>query len=215
MMIIKRSVLSLIAAAMCAIGCYAQEEGGSSTLWGLRIAGDLNIPSKWHFDGGSVKMYNHGYGVTVGGVCNLYLGNNFYLEPGVSLYYDAYSMDIIVADSDMPSGIGQKDPGINKFGVRVPVVAGYTIGNDIFSMCVYTGPEFCYSFGGKLDIADDDLNVLFDLQHRADVAWKVGLGFPYKSIMIGVDAAFGITDIQKGDLRAHDRRLSLSLTYYL
>lgn len=212
---LKRGVLSLMAAACC-IGCYAEEEGGSSTLWGLRVAADLNIPSDWHYDGGSTKMYNHGFGLNLGGVCNLYLGKGFYLEPGVSLYYDAYSMDIAVTDND--GMIVSDNPRINKFGVRVPVMAGYTFGTEGFSMCVYTGPEFSYSFGGNLDIdesADEVLGKLFDFQRRADVAWKVGVGFPYKSTMIGVDAAFGLTDLLKGDMKAYDRRISLSFTYYL
>ena len=211
----KRSLFGILAAASC-LGCYAEDEGGSSTLWGLRVAGDLNIPSKWHYDGGSVKMYNHGFGLNVGGVCNLYLGNGFYLEPGVSLYYDAYSMDVEVADAD-GTFIGD-NPRINKFGVRVPVVAGYTFSSDKFSMCVYTGPEFSYTFAGDISVDKDlkeDMGSLFDMQRRADVAWKVGVGFPYKSTVLGLDAAFGLTDLLKGGLRAYDRRVSLSLTFFL
>ena len=209
--------MSIFAAVVGAAGCYA-DEGESSTLWGLRAAVDFNFPSKWHSSAGSVDMYSPGFGVTLGGICNVYLGKGFYLEPGVSLFYDTYSFkDLII--SNYPNDNSQSDPGLYKLGVRIPVVAGYSFDiTDKLAMCVYTGPEFSYSFAGKVKVDNntDDLDVLFgDWQRRADVAWKVGIGFPYKSVMMSVDAAFGMTDLLKTQMRAHDNRLAVSLTYYL
>lgn len=212
----KRIILSLLAGASV-LGCYA-EEGESSTLWGLRAAVDFNMPSKWHYDGGSFDMYSPGFGLTLGGVCNVYLGKGFYLEPGASLFYDTYSFKDLVI-SNYPGNQDANDPGLYKLGIRIPVVAGYAFDiTDQLAMCVYTGPEFSYSFAGKLRIHDtDDISdeLFGDWQRRADVAWKIGIGFPYKSVTMSVDAAIGMTDLLKTQMRARDNRLSVSLTYYL
>lgn len=164
-------------------------------------------------------MHTPGYGFTIGGVCNLYLGKSFYLEPGLSFFYDTYKYDFVMAGDGYD--IVSDKPGIKKIGLRVPVVAGYTFDiSDALSICVYTGPEFSYSFSGKIDWnADFEVDMpdnLFETeQHRADAAWKVGIGFPYKSFMASVDVAFGMTDILKSAMRGYDRRLSVALTYYL
>lgn len=214
----KRITLSVALAIFGLACCFAQSEG-NSTLWGVRAAVDYNFPSKWHYDGGSVKMYSPGYGFTLGGVCNLYLGKGFYLEPGVSFFYDTYSFHDLVI-SDEPGGQLAVSPGLYKLGVRVPVVAGYTFDfSDQFSMCAYTGPEFSYAFGGKVKYDKNYSGISDELfgefQRRADVAWKVGIGFPYKSFMVSVDVALGITDNLKSKMRAHDNRLSVAFTYYL
>lgn len=216
----KHILLSVLAGLAGFGSCYAEEDVESSILWGLRAAFDVNVPSKWHYDDGSVKMYKPGCGVTLGGVCNVYLGKGFYLEPGASLYYDTYSYDGIVIGGPEPGVPYQEDPGIYKIGLRVPLVAGYVIDvPDRFQMWVYTGPEFSYSFAGKIKINDDIEDVpdeLFgDWQRRADLAWKVGVGFPYKSVVIGVEGAFGLTDLLKSNIRARDNRVSIALTYYL
>lgn len=212
----KRIMISIVA-ALSGVACCYGGEGESTTLWGLRAAVDFNMPSKWHYDGGSFDMYSPGFGLTLGGVCNIYLGKGFYLEPGASLFYDSYSFKDLVI-SNAPEDQSYNDPGLYKLGIRIPVVAGYAFDiSDKLAMCVYTGPEFSYSFAGKIKIHDnDELDELFgNWQRRADVAWKVGIGFPYKSFTMSVDAALGITDLLKTQMRAHDNRLSVSLTYYL
>ncbi|MBD5357050.1 MAG: PorT family protein [Bacteroides sp.] len=214
----NKIILGFIASLFCWSGCHAAD-GINSILWGLRGAVDYNFPSKWHFDGGSVNMHTPGYGFTLGGVCNVYLGKGFYLEPGVSFFYDTYKYDFVVVDPGFYMVTNK--PGINKLGLRVPVMAGYTFDiSDAFSMCVYTGPEFSYSFSGKIKWSEDfevylSDNLFESEQRRADAAWKVGIGFPYKSLMASIDIALGMTDILKSDMRGYDRRFSVALTYYL
>lgn len=214
----KKIILVFVALLFCRLACYASDEG-NTTLWGLRATVDYNFPSKWHTNGGSVKMHTPGYGFTFGGVCNLYLGKGFYLEPGVSFFYDTYKYDFVIVGEDFGAVIDK--PAIKKLGMRIPVVAGYTFEiSDALSICVYTGPEFSYSFSGKIKLNEDydvDLsdNLFESEQRRADIAWKAGIGFPYKSLMASVDVAFGMTDILKSAMRGYDRRLSVVLTYYL
>ncbi|MDE5642746.1 MAG: PorT family protein [Muribaculaceae bacterium] len=201
---------------------YAQNDD-NKPIWGVRAAFDVNIPGDWHFkNGGSgVKMYKTGYGATVGAICNLYIGNGFYIEPGASLYYNTYSYDdLIIAEAPDENALAT-DPSLYKFGVRIPVMAGYTFGNDKFSMSVYTGPEVSIALAGKLRLDDSidtdaiDTGIFGPNGHsRFDLAWKIGFSVPFDAWSVGIDAAIGVTDIFRSDVIFRENRVSVSLTRY-
>ena len=46
-------------------------------------------------------------------------------------------------------------------------------------------------------------------------AWKVGVGFPIDNMMVGVDAAIGMTDLLRTPMSFRENRVSVSFTYYL
>lgn len=204
---------------LCGTTTYAQDNTGSTRpMWGVRAAFDINIPGKWHYDGGSVNMFNHGYGFTIGTVYNVYLGRNFYLEPGISFFYDTYKYDIEVLNDGTVYG---KNPDCYKLGFRVPVVAGYAFNiNDRMSMTVFTGPELNIALKGRAKVPDiQDKETGWDLfgeggQHRFDLAWNVGVGFPIGNFLVSVDGSIGITDLQSGDVSFRENRASVGLTYY-
>lgn len=207
----------LTAAAMAA----DSTEDNSGPIWGVRATFDVNIPGKYHVADRSVKMFNTGYGGSVGAVCNLYLGNRFYFEPGVSLYYDTYKYKDLVISAE-PQVF---DPGLYKFGVRVPLVAGYTIPlkNDMF-LSVYTGPELNCSLRGEIRLSESDKQSMPDMPtslfgdewnfRRFDMAWKVGVAFPVWNVTVSIDAAIGVTDLMKGDTAFRENRCSVGVTYY-
>lgn len=200
----------------------AKAEEGNTVIWGVKAAFDVNIPGKWHADFGTMDWYKPGCGFTVGGVCNIDLTNGFYLEPGVSLFYDTYVAKLSVSD-DMGHP-ASADPRVSKFGVRVPVIVGYWIPvGDTFDLAVFTGPEVSYGFSGKVKLKkefeledwDDALYGKNDgAQRRCDLAWKVGVGFPIRSFVVSVEGAIGITDLIKGPASCRDNRVSVSATYY-
>ncbi|MDE7388443.1 MAG: PorT family protein [Muribaculaceae bacterium] len=195
----------------------------TAPMWGVKASFDINIPGQWHRDaGGSIGMYRFGYGGAIGAVCNLYLGHNFYIEPGVSLFYDRYRYKDIVFPADYDGDVLETDPPIYKIGVRVPVVAGYsfTIAGAL-PMSVYTGPELNYSFGGGIMIKNRELRDELRLfgkngfQRRVDCAWKVGAGFPYGSWFISVDGSFGLTDLLTNpNISFRENRVAVSVTRY-
>jgi len=198
------------------------EEANTAPMFGIRAAFDVNIPGDWHNDSGSVKMYRNGYGFTLGGVYNVYLGKGFYLEPGVSFFYDSYSYDDLKIIDDNGDWISE-NPSQHKLGLRIPVVAGYSFDiSDKFSMNVYTGPELSWAMGGKIKVKNRDLigdfpDKLFgDFQRRVDCAWKIGIGVPYNGFLISIDTAIGMTDLMKNpNISFRENRVSVSLTYYL
>lgn len=207
-----------MAGLLCAGAAYAADTEKNS-YFGVKAGFDVNFPTDWHNPSGSIKMFKKGYGFNIGGVYNAWLGKGFYLEPGVSLFYDSYSYDDLFSDAG--NGIADQDPSLYKVGIRIPVVAGYEIGiSENFSMNVFTGPELNYSFAGKYrfhnreawgDIEDN----LFNTQRRIDCAWKVGVGFPFNNFMLSVEGEFGLTDLLKNpDISFRENRLTIGATYY-
>lgn len=219
------AAVALLAPAGTVAAAGNGAENANGPMWGVRGALDLNIPGRWHGDAGSVKMYRNGFGATLGAVCNIPLGRSpFYLEPGVSFFYDTYSYDGLTVMGADDSEI--HDPGICKLGVRVPVVAGYDfVIAGRLNMTVYTGPELSYAFSGKVKLNDDQKQIVGDDfdnnifgrngQSRIDCAWKVGVGFPIDNMMVGVDAAIGMTDLLRTPMSFRENRVSVSFTYYL
>lgn len=212
----------IIALLVCVVGILnghaEEEEMNRAPMFGIKAAFDVNIPDYWHADGGSVKMYRNGKGFTLGGVYNVYLGKGFYVEPGVSFFYDSYSYyDLKISDKDIET------PSLYKTGVRIPVVAGYSFNlSENFSMSVYTGPEFNWAMGGKIKVKNRDLvgdfpdSLFGNFQRRVDCAWKIGVGFPYNGFLISVDGEIGVTDLMKNpDISFRENRVTIGLTYYL
>ena len=197
---------------------FAQD---NSVIWGIKASVDAELPSKWHRDGGAVTMYHPGYGFTVGGVSNIYLGKNFYFEPGISLAYSQYRYkDIEFSDSE--GVIRETDPKIYKWSLQIPLVVGYTIDlSDEYSLNVFTGPQVRYAFAGGIsfknkEIAEeaDEYANLWNEQRRFDLSWKVGVGVPINNFQISLEADLGITDLLKNDMSFRENRVGIGVTYY-
>lgn len=217
-------ILLVIMTAFSRIPALAHEPDDDNLMWGIKAAFDINIPGKWRANGEGVDMFRHGFGGTVGGVCNIYLGHDFYLEPGVSFFYDTYSYDDIrIGDNYFYESI---DPTVYTTGIRVPVVAGYSFDiTDRFMMSVYTGPEVSYvckgGIRGKyLDSNNEDIGEVlnpygkYGMHRKMDCAWKIGFAFPAKYATLTIDAAIGITDICKNDISMRENRVSIGLAHY-
>ena len=220
----KRFV-AIFAFACCMFGAMAQNDTDTRPMWGVKAAFDLNLPGKWYGDAESVEMYRHGFGGTIGAVCNLWLGHNFYLEPGVSLFYDTYSYKGVVFSDDDTGNNDESDPSLYKVGIRVPVVAGYSfiVGKGL-AMSVFTGPDMSYAFAGKVKLKNPELagqeNGLdlfgrYGTQRHIDCAWKLGLGWQmYDSWRISLEGAVGMTDLLRSGMTFRENRLYVALTRY-
>lgn len=218
----KRSFLILLLSSLISFCAVAQDEVKSDTrpIFGAKIGFDINIPGDWHNNSGSVDMYRQGYGVTLGGVCNIYLGKSFFLEPGVSLFYDQYSYKDMTISAEGDDFVNV-DPKVNKYGVRIPIVVGYAFAiNDELSFSVFTGPEFNCAFAGKYTLPHQYSHYEFptnpfDTERRFDCAWKIGLAVPLSYFQIGFDTAIGISDLMKSSgISFRENRVTVSVTYY-
>lgn len=196
------------------------ENGERNPTWGVRAAFDVNLPGKVHSNVINDKMFRTGTGGTIGAVCNIYLGHKFYLEPAVSLFYDTYSYkDLIVAGNDYE----ENDPSIYKIGVRIPIVAGYSIGvSDRLSIAPFTGPELSYAFAGdikfhdkeKLEAEEFSLFGKFGNQRRVECGWKIGIAFFSGMWSFNIDGTIGMTNLMTNGLKFRESRGSVSITRY-
>lgn len=100
------------------------ERGDHNPTWGVRAAFDVNLPGHVKSDVFNDKMFRAGVGGALGAVCNIYLGHKFYLEPAVSVFYDTYSYNDLIVGGN---GYEESDPTVYKIGIRVPIVAGYSV----------------------------------------------------------------------------------------
>ncbi|MDE7413900.1 MAG: PorT family protein [Muribaculaceae bacterium] len=214
----RKFILSILVLLFFTVSGYAQDD---KVIWGLKASLDAELPSKWHGDGGGVTMFRPGYGFTIGGVSNIYLGKNFYFEPGLSLAYSQYKYkNLLFPDSD--GTILETDPKIYKWCFQIPLVFGYTIDiPDRYAFNVFTGPQVRYAFAGKTALKNNQLEEdtaeyvnLWDMQRRFDLSWKVGVGIPVNNFQISLEADFGITDLLKGELSFRENRVGVGVTYY-
>ncbi len=214
-------LLPLLGAAIAAATCTTAAHAVTPE-WGIRAAIDVNIPGKWSNDVVSYKMFRPGVGATLGGVSTLYLTQGFFIQPGVSLFYDSYAFDDLVV-GDVAGGYTMDNPSLYKLGLRIPLTAGYMFDfSSKFSMCVYTGPEFSWAFAGKIKYGypdfdnDPDLALFNGFEHRVDLAWKFGIGVPVGPLLISADWAIGMTNIlNTPDISCRENRVSLAFTYNL
>lgn len=187
--------------------------------WGVRVSADLNIPGDWFSQNGSANMFNAGPGFTAGAVCHINTGHNFFIEPGVSFFYDRYSYkDDVLADVD---GHIFDGPSLYKLGVRVPVIGGLCFNiTPRFAIELYTGPELSYAFGGDVNLKGQTFEESLALfgpdgnQRRLDCAWKVGAGIPAGDWNFTIDVAYGFVNLLKTGLSFHENRCNISVTRY-
>ncbi len=208
----------VLLALLGALGLSAQNNG---PVWGLKASIGIELPGYWRGNGNSTRMFTTGTDVTAGTVCNVSLGSGFFLEPGLSVFYQSYKYDdLTITSSDGTSE--QFNPSLYKFGFQVPVLAGYSIpAGERMSMNVYTGPQLRVSAAGKVRLNEQaihnagDFN-LWDSQRRFEAGWVIGAGCQVDRIMIGLEGTVGMNNILKHQhLSYRQNRLSLSLTYYL
>lgn len=216
-------LITIVFLICCVNGVVRASEPDTRPMWGVKAAIDLNLPGKWHTDDFKDKMYRPGFGVNIGAVYNVYLGKDFYFEPGLSLFYDTYSyykFSVLGPDGM----VVESDPSLYKVGLRVPVIFGRMFDfSEKFAMTIFTGPEISYAFAGEINAKNKDMFGepglrLFGkgdgCQRRVDCAWKAGIGFPTGDWYVSLDVAFGLIDMLKGGISFYENRCSLGVTRY-
>lgn len=195
----------------------------NTVIWGIKANLNAELPTKWHKPANSIKMFNSGFGASVGALANIYLGRNFYFEPEIGLFYQGYSYDNIVTVAPNSPSVNA-GPSLTKLGLRLPLVFGYFINiSETWGLDVFTGPLFNYAFYGHASSENEDIKSDYSLmnvfkgdfaQKRFGVDWKVGVGFPVQNFLISLEADFGITNRLRHNWTMRENRVSLGITYY-
>lgn len=203
----------------------AEEESTTlkTVIWGIKANLNAELPSKWRNSLISEKMFNSGFGASVGCLANVYLGKNFYFEPELALFYEGYSYDVM-AEVAPNSPYVNAGPTVTKLGLRLPLMVGYYINiSDSWGLDVFTGPQLSYAFYGHASASNESVKENYDLMHvfsgayaqrRFDLGWKVGVGFPVEHFLISLEADLGITNQMKQTWTMRENRVSLGVTYY-
>lgn len=200
----KRRVLFLLIAALCAVASNADEYifKNPSGYWGIRASYNLTMPGQFTFsDTKKESVFKPGSGFEVGVTRQLPLVSGLYLEPGAMLFLDTYSVK-----SDKVY-LFQNGTSIsyNKFGLRIPVMAGwqFKFGNKT-KLYIFTGPEFEVGFTGKVKYKHSQGESSFDVYasdgpgrlRNLALLWGVGTGVSFNKYYLGVSGYFGLTNMR-------------------
>lgn len=220
----KRFTISMVFACVAFLTMFAQNSifnnPDNKGYFGIRVAGEVTCPGNFSANGVGVSIYNNGGGIEFGGIYNAPVVANFYIEPGLKLYYDTYSMNDDLIDA-MDDSSTIKSVTNKKFGMRIPVMAGYHFDftSDI-KVSVFTGPELEIGFSAKEKVKGYGIEVSNSLYgddaafKRVDLLWGIGAGITYQHVYIGVTGKIGMLNMLKdSDLTFHENRVSFTLGY--
>lgn len=218
----KFLLLAALAAASC-LPMAAQSEifnnPDNKAYFGIRVAGDITCPGKFTANGVGVSMFKNGGGVEFGGIYNVPVVANFYIEPGLKFFYDTYS-----AKKDWFDEIGEgiTAASVRKFGMRIPVMAGYHFDfTEDVKVSVFTGPELEIGLSAKEHVKAGSISESSSIygdgggMNRVNLLWGIGAGISYQHFYFGINGGIGMLNMLKdsGDVKFHENRVSISLGY--
>ncbi len=188
--------------------------------FGLRATLDVPTPCNFNLNDYedhytlSKKVFDAGVGFSVGGVYNIPIVANFYIEPGLSFYYNAMPIKTDDIDDilDELEEVGGElvCHSVRQSGMRIPVAFGYHFDfTRDFNVAVYMGPVINLGFSMdyyikakvkdvevketgsmyKAENPDDD-----DRFNRFNLDWRIGVGVNYKNFFGGLSGDIGMTN---------------------
>lgn len=212
----KKVFISLIAALACFAGASAQNvinNPDNRPYFGIRAGLDIACPGDVKSDGIGIDGYKNGAGFHAGAIYNLPVVANFYVEPGLSIYYNTYSYN-----KDILDALDVSSASVRKFGFRIPVMAGYRFDfTPDISLHVFTGPELeigctakAHGISGSESLYGDNGNM-----NRINCLWDFGVALSYQKFQIGFTGGIGMVNMIKDepDVTFHENRVSISLGY--
>lgn len=192
----------------------------NKAYFGVRVGGEVTCPGKITADNVGISVFKNGGGVEFGGVYNVPVVANFYIEPGLKLFYNTYSLkkDFVSA---LESDIIFDSVSIKKFGMRIPVMAGYhfDFAGD-FKVYVFTGPELEIGFSAKEYIKGHNIEMSESVygddggMNRVNLLWGIGAGISYQHFYFGVNGGIGMLNmLSDSDAKFHESRVTFSVGY--
>lgn len=195
--------------------------------WGVRLGYELACPGDIKFDRlFKGEVLGNGSGFNLGVVYNLPVIYNFYFEPGVTLYYNTYSLnkDFVNAALDEvteTTGLRASSASVRMWGLRLPVIGGYRFDVlDNLGISVFTGPEFALGLSAKSNIKVGSLSLTDSeygddgMLNRPDIKWRFGVGATFSdNFHISLSGAVGLCDQAKGDASMHSNLFDITVGY--
>lgn len=174
--------------------------------------------------------FKNSCGYNVGAIYRMPLMINdiqgLYLEPGLFIYKDRWGVDKkawMLSDANVLDKVNSVF--FSTWGLRIPVMGGwsYDVNND-WKLMAFTGPELSIGFKNKFHangrINGGDANLTWNAYgddgtaHRADLAWKFGIGAEYQNWHLDIAGAVGLTYALRDVMEnSHLNRVSITLGY--
>lgn len=220
----RKFITAIMLTALAGVSALAQnpivDNPDNKAYFGVRVGGDVTCPGNITVENVGINFYNNGGGIEFGGIYNAPLVANLYIEPGLKLYYDSYSVkDEFIMDIE--DDIIFNSVSFKKFGMRIPVMAGYHFDftSDI-KVYAFTGPELEIGFTAKEYIKGHNIEMSGSvygkdgLFNRANLLWCIGAGVSYKQFYFGINGGIGMLNMQKdSDAKFHENRVTFSVGY--
>lgn len=190
----------------------------NSAYFGIRGGVDITCPGNVSIQNISADIFKNGGGFELGGIYNIPIKANFYIEPGLKLYYNTYS----VRKEVLKKMAGVQRLTINKFGMRVPVMAGYHFDfTEDVKVSVFTGPELEIGLAAEGEIiGTQNYNEAAGMYgkerglNRVNLLWSLGAGISYQHYYFGIAGHLGMLNMYNGEkFKFHENRVTFSLGY--
>lgn len=225
--IILSAILTLLAAGASAQS-YIVDNPGNRSYFGIRASGEITCPGKFDVQGNKIEALKKGGGFEVGAIYQVPVVANFYVEPGLSFYYNATGVkNASIGDLDL--NVWEHN-SFRKAGFRVPVMLGYHFDfTPQVNLAVFTGPELDVGLSNDWYFTSKESalgqihhapslygdNVGAEKMNRVGCNWKFGVGFNFlQNYYVGVSGAVGLCDMAKSDnVKFHENRVDITLGY--
>lgn len=230
------SILLLLASATTLSAQDMFDNPDNSPYFGARISYELACPGDVTTSNDLIKtaMFGNGSGFSIGGIYNIPLWKNLFFEPGVSLYYNTYSLN---RDLLRPGFLDQTptidNASMRQWGLRIPVNFGYRFDfTPDIAVSFFTGPEINLSFKGNLHFSIDNSNITTPAfgkkgyLNRADIKWRFGVAATiFDHYYFALSGAAGMCNLIRSDFvsinpdgfeltqKMHSNLFSLTLGY--
>lgn len=221
----KKQIVTIVSAILATVSMSAQDRvfnnPDNEAYFGIRVGGDVTCPGNVTVGKVGVDGFNNGGGIEFGGIYNIPVAANFYIEPGLKFYYDTYTMKKEFMGEI--EGVGIIDNvSMRKFGMRIPVMAGYHFDfTDDVKLSIFTGPELEVGLSAKEHIGMGNVSVSESAYgedgelNRVNLLWGIGAGISYRKLYFGINGAIGMLNMYKDmpEVKFHENRVTFSLGY--
>lgn len=211
----KRKLLTLAIAAVAALTATAQDifdNPNNRPYFGVRASYELACPTNISYAGNKIESTSlgNGSGFNLGVIYNLPMWKNLYFEPGVSLYYNTWSINkgfaLDVLEHEHEILVDKvNSASVRRWGLRIPLHIGYHFDfTPDIKVSVFTGPELELSLSGSVNYGVKHASVTGDAFgdegnfNRPDFKWRFGVGATFMDhYYVAVSGAVGICDMVK------------------
>lgn len=192
----------------------------NKAYFGIRVGGEVTCPGDISTDNVGISVFKNGGGIEFGGIYNIPVVANFYIEPGLKFFYNTYSLKSEYVKA-LQDDIIFNSVSFKKFGMRIPVMAGYHFDftSDI-KLSVFTGPELEIGFMAKEYIKGHNIEMSESIygddggMNRVNLLWGIGAGISYRQFYFGLNGGIGMLNmIDDSDVKFHENRVTFSVGY--